>query len=145
MRHIAVEGRCFVLSANQFCRRRDYPAGYPLAHGTEPDAVLSRGGSCIVDPFGNFLAGPNFEGEAILVAELDRAQIVRGKYDLDVVGHYARPDIFQLQVDERQKEPVTTRAAETSSDLPNEASARAPATPQSQATGARLRLAKKRR
>jgi hypothetical protein len=47
------------------------------------------------------------DGEAILVAEIDRAQIVRGKYDLDVVGHYARPDIFQLQVDERPKQPVT--------------------------------------
>jgi nitrilase len=113
MCHVAVEGRCFVLSANQFARRRDYPADYPLPHVTQPDAVLSRGGSCIVDPFGNFLAGPNFEGQAILVAELDRAQVARGKYDLDVVGHYARPDIFQLQVDERPKRPVTVRGAET--------------------------------
>jgi nitrilase len=47
------------------------------------------------------------EGEAILVAEIDRAQIIRGKYDLDVVGHYARPDIFQLHVDERPKQAVT--------------------------------------
>ncbi|HXI32314.1 MAG TPA: nitrilase-related carbon-nitrogen hydrolase, partial [Vicinamibacterales bacterium] len=78
-----------------------------------PDTVICRGGSCIVGPFGNFLAGPNTEGEAILVAEIDRAQIVRGKYDLDVVGHYARPDIFQLHVDERPKRPVTrTEAAE---------------------------------
>jgi predicted amidohydrolase len=109
MCHIAVEGRCFVLSANQFNRRSDFPADYHPAQSDDPSAVLSRGGSCIVDPFGNFLAGPDFEGEAILVAELDRAQIVRGKYDLDVVGHYARPDIFQLQVDERPKQPVTSR------------------------------------
>ena len=61
----------------------------------------------MVDPFGNFLAGPNTEGEAILTAEIDRGQIIRGKYDLDVVGHYARPDIFQLHVDERPKRPVT--------------------------------------
>jgi nitrilase len=115
MRHIAVEGRCFVLSANQFNRRRDFPADYPIAEGIEPDAVLSRGGSCIVDPFGNFLAGPDFEDEAILVAELDRAEIVRGKYDLDVVGHYARPDIFQLQVDEGRKQPVTWAAPAPSS------------------------------
>jgi len=60
-----------------------------------------------VDPFGNFLAGPNTEDEVILTAEIDRAQIVRGKFDLDVVGHYARPDIFQLQVDERPKRPVS--------------------------------------
>jgi nitrilase len=113
MRHIAVEGRCFVLSCNQFQRRRDFPADYRTAFGNDPETVLCRGGSCIVDPFGNFLAGPNTEGEAILVAELDRAQIVRGKYDLDVVGHYARPDIFQLRVDERPKQAVTIESAGT--------------------------------
>lgn len=112
MRHIAVEGRCFVLSCNQFNRRRDFPADYRSAFGEDPDAVVTRGGSCIVDPFGNFLAGPNTQGEAILVAEIDRAQIIRGKYDLDVVGHYARPDIFQLHVDERPKQPVTTHGIE---------------------------------
>ena len=61
-----------------------------------------------MDPFGNFLAGPNMEGEVILTAEIDLGQIIQGKYDLDVVGHYARPDIFQLHVDERPKRPVTT-------------------------------------
>jgi nitrilase len=116
MRHIAVEGRCFVLSCNQFNRRRDFPADYRSAFGDDPDMVMSRGGSCIVDPFGNFLAGPNTDGEAILVAEIDRAQIVRGKFDLDVVGHYARPDIFQLHVDERAKQPVTTQSADTASE-----------------------------
>lgn len=114
MRHIAVEGRCFVLSCNQFNRRRDFPTDYHSAFGENPDSIVTRGGSCIVDPFGNFLAGPNTEGEAILIAEIDRAQIVRGKFDLDVVGHYARPDIFQLHVDERQKQPVTTHGVETS-------------------------------
>jgi nitrilase len=108
MRHIAVEGRCFVLSCNQFNRRRDFPADYRAVFGNDPDTVVTRGGSCIVDPFGNFLAGPDVVGEAILVGEIDRAQIVRGKFDLDVVGHYARPDIFELHVDERAKQPVTT-------------------------------------
>jgi nitrilase len=107
VRHIAVEGRCFVLSCNQFQRRRDFPADYHSSFGNDPDAVICRGGSCIVDPFGNFLAGPNTEGEAILVAEIDLRQIIRGKYDFDVVGHYSRPDIFQLHVDERPKRPVT--------------------------------------
>jgi nitrilase len=107
VRHIAVEGRCFVLSCNQFQRRRDFPADYRSSFGNDPDTVICRGGSCIVDPFGNFLAGPNTEGEAILVAEIDLRQIVRGKYDFDVVGHYSRPDIFQLYVDERPKRPVT--------------------------------------
>jgi nitrilase len=79
--------------------------------GENPDTVVTPGGSCIVDPFGNFLAGPNLEGETILIAEIDRAQIVRGKFDLDVVGHYARPDIFHLHVDERPKQPVTTQSS----------------------------------
>jgi nitrilase len=116
MRHIAVEGRCFVLSCNQFNRRSDYPSDYRSIFGEDPDTIVCRGGSCIVDPFGNFLAGPNSEGEAILVAEIDRAQIVRGKYDLDVVGHYARPDIFQLQVDEQPKQPVIIRRVEPTSE-----------------------------
>jgi nitrilase len=107
VRHIAVEGRCFVLSCNQFSRRGDFPAQYRSIYGEDPNTIVSRGGSCIVDPFGNFLVGPNTEGEAILTAEIDPGQIIRGKYDLDVVGHYARPDIFQLHLDERPKRPVT--------------------------------------
>lgn len=112
MRHIAVEGRCFVLSCNQFNRSGDFPPEYRSIFGDDPDAVVCRGGSCIVDSFGSFLAGPNIESEAVLVAEIDRAQIVRGKYDLDVVGHYARPDIFQLHVDARAKQPVSIHDAE---------------------------------
>ena len=114
VRHIAVEGRCFVLSCNQFNRRSDFPADYRSVYSESPDTIVCRGGSCIVDPFGNFLAGPNLVGEAILVAEVDLEQIVRGKYDLDVTGHYARPDIFQLIVDERPKRSVTLQS--TSSD-----------------------------
>ena len=107
VRHIAVEGRCFVLSCNQFQRRRDFPDVYNSHFGNDPETVVCRGGSCIVDPFGNFLAGPNTEGEAILFADIDLGQIIRGKYDFDVVGHYSRPDIFQLHVDERPKPPVS--------------------------------------
>jgi len=77
MRNVAVEGRCFVLSCNQFNRRGDFPSEYRSILGE--DAIVCRGGSCIVDPFGNFLAGPNTDGEAVLIAEVDRAQIVRGK------------------------------------------------------------------
>ncbi len=117
VRHIAIEGRCFVLSCNQFQRRRDFPTDYHSSFGNDPEAVICRGGSCIVDPFGNFLAGPNTEGEAILVAEIDPGQIIRGKYDFDVVGHYARPDIFQLHVDERPKRPVTTTNDTTAAAL----------------------------
>src|SRR5260221_5445708 len=115
VRHIAVEGRCFVLSCNHFNRRRDFPADYRTPFGDDPNTIVTRGGSCIVDPFGNFLPGPNFEDEVILIAEIDRAQIIRGKFDLDVVGHYARPDVFQLHVDAR---PTHLVAISASSSIP---------------------------
>lgn len=108
MQHIAIEGRCFVLSCNQFTRRSDFPADFPCTLGDEPDTVISRGGSCIVNPFGEIIAGPDFEGETILTAEIDRSLVARGKFDFDVVGHYSRPDVFRLTVDERQKSPVHT-------------------------------------
>jgi nitrilase len=111
MRHIALEGRCFVLSCNQFCRRSDYPDDYATPFGDEPDAILSRGGSCIIDPLGRVLAGPDYERETILVAELDLGEIARGKFDFDVVGHYARPDVFQLRVNERPQTAVECDAA----------------------------------
>lgn len=110
MQHIAIEGRCFVFSANQYATAADYPAGYVNTATVDQTEPFSRGGSCIVDPFGNFLAGPNFEGEAVLLANIDLDDTVRGKYDLDVTGHYARPDVFQLFVNERAQEAVTTNA-----------------------------------
>jgi nitrilase len=108
MQHIAAEGRCFVLGCNQFNRRRDFPKNYRTAFGDKPETVISRGGSCIVDPFGKFLAGPNFEDETILIAELDRGQLPKARFDFDAVGHYSRPDIFRLMVDDRPKPPVST-------------------------------------
>ena len=101
MTHVALEGRCFVLSCNQFARRSDYPADYATTFGDDPRTVLSRGGSCIINPLGQVLAGPNFEEECILIAELDMGDVARGKYDFDVVGHYARPDVFRLHVNEQ--------------------------------------------
>jgi nitrilase len=108
MRHVALEGRCFVLSANQFARRRDYPDDYAPAQGDDPEAVLIGGGSCIVGPLGELLAGPARDGEAILTADLDLDDITRGTFDFDPVGHYARPDVFRLIVDERARQAVTT-------------------------------------
>jgi nitrilase len=87
MRHIALEGRCFVLSACQWSR----PAG-------APESEWIRGGSLIVSPLGKVLGGPCYEGECILTADLDPGEIAEGKFDLDVAGHYARPDVFRLEV-----------------------------------------------
>jgi nitrilase len=74
--------------------------------GSDPGTVLIRGGSVIVSPLGEVLAGPVYGREDLLYAELDLSQIARGKYDLDVVGHYARPDIFHLRVDTRPQPAV---------------------------------------
>lgn len=107
MQHIALEGRCFVLSANQFTRRGDFPESYAAVQGNDPQTVMSRGASCIVSPYGKFLAGPNFEGEAILSAEIDLDEVVRAKFDFDVTGHYARPDVFRLLVNETPNPAVS--------------------------------------
>jgi nitrilase len=111
MQHVALEGRCFVLTCCQFIRRGDFPDDYETALGNDPDKVLSRGGSCIISPLGRILAGPNYEGECILTAELDMDEIARGKYDFDVVGHYARPDVFRLEVNEQPAPSVVHRSA----------------------------------
>lgn len=110
MRHIALEGRCFVLSACQYLTRAGCPADYDCVQGDDPATVLIRGGSCIVAPLGQVLAGPAFDGECILTADLDLDDIARGKYDLDVVGHYARPDVFRLHVNERPARAVVSSA-----------------------------------
>lgn len=112
MRHIATEGRCFVLSANLFARRSDYPEVHGTVSKTE-DEVVSRGGSCIVDPLGNVLAGPNYDGECVLTAEIDRNALARGKFDMDVVGHYARPDVFKLVVNEADTPAVVFTRGES--------------------------------
>lgn len=104
MRHIACEGRCFALSACQFLEGEEQPnsSGRPLI----------RGGSCIVSPFGEVLAGPVYGSEQIITAQIDLGEIAKGKFDLDVVGHYARADVFQLHVNESpqqavKQEPIT--------------------------------------
>lgn len=102
MRHIAFEGRCFVLSSVQFLTRADLPEDWP-----ETEQVLIRGGSSIVGPLGEELAPAVYGREAVLIADVDVATLPRAKYDLDVVGHYARPDVFNLTVDTRSKPGVT--------------------------------------
>jgi nitrilase len=111
MRHIAMEGRCFVLSACQFIRREAYPGDYEPIQGNDPQSVIIRGGSLIVNPLGKVLAGPCYDGECILTADVDLGEVAEGKYDLDTTGHYSRPDVFRLEVNERPAPAVEFKSA----------------------------------
>lgn len=108
MQHIALEGRCFVLSSCQILRGKEFPKEFRNAISSDPEAILMRGGSCIIDPLGKILAGPVFDEDAILVADIDLNDIARGRFDFDPVGHYARPDVFNLTVNEKPMEAITT-------------------------------------
>lgn len=108
MRHIALEGRCFVISANQYVERRRFPDDVRPIQGDDPDTVLISGGAMIVSPLGEVLAGPKRDGEGVLLAEIDLADLSRGRFDLDPDGHYTRPDVFTLQVDETRHRTTRT-------------------------------------
>ena len=109
LRHIACEGRCFVLGCNQFVTKEMVPQDLEGVEdlATQPE-ILSRGGSAIISPLGDVLAGPLYDQEGILYADLDLADVARSKFDFDVVGHYARPDVFQLIVNEKPALPMKT-------------------------------------
>ena len=110
MQHIALEGRCFVLTACQVLKKGDFPPSVRVKLGEHADTVLMRGGSAIVNPLGKVLARPAWGEEAILTADLDLDDIGRGKFDFDVTGHYSRPDVFQLIVNEEPMRPVKPKA-----------------------------------
>ena len=89
MQHIALEGRCYVLSCNQYITKDLYPKDLPGIEDLENHAkVMCRGGSLIVDPLGTILAGPLYNEEGILYADIDPKEVLRAKLDFDVVGHY---------------------------------------------------------
>ncbi|MFN2561844.1 MAG: nitrilase-related carbon-nitrogen hydrolase [Jatrophihabitans sp.] len=111
MRFVAMEGRCFVLSCNQFTERRDFPDDLPNSLAEAEDDIVSAGGSCIIGPLGDVLAGPAWDGPEIAYADIDAGDIARGKLDFDADGHYARPDVFQLHVDETPRRSVTFGSA----------------------------------
>ena len=112
-RHYAFEGRCFVVAAGALLRVRDLPPELePLLElQGDPDALLLRGGSAIIGPDGALLAGPVFDEELILTAEIDLARITEEQLTLDVTGHYARPDVFgPASAGSKEQKPVGKRA-----------------------------------
>lgn len=101
IRHIALEGRCYVLGCNQYATKSMYPADLEERDGLDAaPEELCRGGSAIISPLGDYLAGPLYDAEGILYAELERAKLAEAKFDFDVIGHYARNDVFHFSVDE---------------------------------------------
>jgi nitrilase len=72
----------------------------------DADKPLIRGGSVIVGPMGDILAGPLYNETGLITANIDISDLVKARYDFDVVGHYSRPDVFSLKVDEREKKSV---------------------------------------
>jgi len=115
LRHIAVEGRCFVLGCNQFVRREHYPSSLlddaDIGPSVRADLeawpeLLSPGGSVVVGPDGEVLAGPLMGEEGVLLVDLDLRELARQRLEFDVVGHYARPDVFRLDVVETPRVAV---------------------------------------
>ncbi|MDN5203224.1 carbon-nitrogen hydrolase family protein [Fulvivirgaceae bacterium BMA10] len=99
MQHIALEGRCFVLACNQFVTKDQYPKDLPGLHELENQPeVMTRGGSVIISPMGEVMAGPLFGKEGVLYADIDMHEIGKSKMDFDVIGHYARHDVFDLTI-----------------------------------------------
>lgn len=114
LRHIAYEGRVFVIASCQVLSRQAL-SDEPALAGFPPDAGwLMRGGSAIVAPGGDcpYLAGPLWEQEGILQATLDLARVVKAKHSLDVSGHYSRPDVFELHVNRTPHRPIVTHGRE---------------------------------
>jgi nitrilase len=112
LRHIACEGRCFVLGCNQYVTKAMYPTDLPGVDDlADQPEVICRGGSAVVSPLGEVLAGPLYDAEGILYTELDMGEIVRSRFDFDVVGHYARPDVLQLHVSDAPARSVLRRTA----------------------------------
>jgi nitrilase len=108
LRHIAKEGRVFVVATNCCLRAGDIPADFPdrdLLYAPDEDRIAS-GNTTIVGPYGDIIAGPLIGSEGILYAELDAAVAQQSRRQFDPVGHYARPDVFRLVVDTRPHRPV---------------------------------------
>jgi nitrilase len=109
VRHIAKEGRVFVVAVNSCIRGADVPADVPGRqdlYGGEDD-WMSKGNTVIVDPDGEVLAGPLVGEEGMLFAELDAGRARAARQQFDPVGHYSRSDILRLVVDTTPHDPVT--------------------------------------
>jgi nitrilase len=111
MRHVAKESRCFVIGCCQAVRKTDIPdeLAFKAKYLVDAGEWINPGDSVIIDPDGKVVAGPAHEVETILYASVRRDQLVGPRWQLDVAGHYARPDVFELVV-HRVPRPVITES-----------------------------------
>lgn len=120
LRHIAAEGRCYVIGVNPCVHASQIPTDFPQRNdvwgvGGDPDHWVEPGNSVIIDPNGDLLAGPVRHQETILTADIDLATVRAARRKFDPAGHYNRPDIFRLTVDTRPHPPFTIDEAEPAS------------------------------
>ena len=101
VQHIALEGKCYFINCDMFFTRADYPQDLhcPEELAKLPE-IVCRGGSCIVDPYGHYVVEPVWDREEILYADLEMEKTAMSRMELDVCGHYARPDVLRLSVQE---------------------------------------------
>jgi nitrilase len=109
MQHITREGRCWVICSGVALANSDIPSDFPERDHLYPatETWINPGDSAVIAPGGDIVAGPMHEEKGILYAEIDTERASKAKRDLDITGHYSRPDLFTLQVDRRPKKPIT--------------------------------------
>ena len=101
VRHIAIEGKCFLLNADMLVRKSSYPEDLRTKEDVSPlPDMVCRGGSCVVDPYGHYVTEPVWDEEAVICADLDMQLAAACRMEHDAVGHYARPDVLELIVRE---------------------------------------------
>lgn len=103
IKHIAIEGHCYVFHANPYVTKDMYPEGFhcPEEYAKLPEVPLT-GGSCIVDPYGHYVDEPVWEKETIIYADIDPNEVARSRMEFDACGHYSRPDLLELKINDQK-------------------------------------------